>query len=46
MGSTARDGAAIVGTVWVAQFQIVGQIKDAASGSFSGSFDPDQNPFS
>ncbi|MDQ7878602.1 DUF308 domain-containing protein [Microbacterium sp. QXD-8] len=46
MGSTGRDALATVGTVWVAQFQILGQIKDASTGSFSGSFDPDQNPFS
>jgi hypothetical protein len=46
MGSTTRDAVATVSTVWVAQFQLVGQIKDAATGAFSGSFDPDQNPFS
>jgi hypothetical protein len=46
MGATTRDAIATVSTVWVAQFQIVGQIKDASTGSVSGAFDPDQNPFS
>jgi hypothetical protein len=46
MGSSTRDALTTVSTVWVAQFQIVGQIKDMAGGALPGSFDPDQNPFS
>jgi hypothetical protein len=46
MGSTGRDALNTISTVWVAQFQLVGQVKDASTGAFPGSFDPDQNPFS
>jgi hypothetical protein len=46
MGSTGRDALNTVSTVWVAQFQIVGQIKDSTGGAWPGAFDPDQNPFS
>ena len=46
MGTRGRDAIATVTTVWVAQFQLVGQIKDSSTGSWPGAFDPDQNPFS
>jgi hypothetical protein len=46
VGTTGRDALATVTTVFVAQFQIVGQIKDSSTGAWPGAFDPDQNPFS
>ncbi|MEU4013620.1 hypothetical protein AB0E56_00015 [Microbacterium sp. NPDC028030] len=36
----------MVGNVFASHFAIAGGIKDSAGGAWSGTFDPDQNPFS
>lgn len=36
----------MVGKIWSAQFAIAGATKDSFGGAWSGTFDPDQNPFS
>ncbi|WP_217178564.1 DUF308 domain-containing protein [Streptomyces sp. AC495_CC817] len=44
--ATGLQTLEMVGNIWSSQFAIAGAIKDSAGGAWSGTFDPDQNPFS
>jgi len=43
---TGAETLEMMGNVTASHFQIAGGIKDTAGGAWSGTFDPDQNPFS